>query len=873
MNPEQQRLAAHYEDKENWLVWGPYMSERQWATVREDYSEDSNAWGYISHERSRGYAYRWGEDGLAGFSDEKQRLCFSLALWNQKDPFLKERLFGLTGPQGNHGEDVKELYYYLDSTPTHSYMHYLYKYPGKEFPYATIHKENAKRNRLQEEYELMDTGVFEKDDYFDAHVEFAKHKADSIGIRITIKNHGRRRATIQVLPQLWFRNTWQYSTLEFMPELEALDEFRIQANHPVLKEMILHCPDAETLLFCDNETNPAIFGEPSVPGKYYKDGINNYLVKNNAKAVNPLQKGTKAAALYVMSIPARSEQVIYLQLSKPQDQLEMEALKDVFKLRKSEADAFYANIQQHITNAEDRMIQRQAFAGMLWTKQYYYFSIHQWLKGPKPGTKQAVKRNFERNKDWQHLHNAHIVSMPDNWEYPWYAAWDLAFHTIPLAMVDAGFAKQQLLLLTQELYMHPNGQLPAYEWNFSDVNPPVHAWAAIRVFETDRNLSGKADYAFLEIIFHKLMINFTWWVNQKDSRNKNIFQGGFLGLDNIGLFDRNWQMPHGGSLEQSDATGWMAMYCLNMMKIALELSNQNPTYQHIALKFFEHFLHIVKAMTHIEHQYNLWSNDDEFFYDAIMMPDQKIRLRVRSLVGLIPLFAVEVLDDEILEKNPEFAKRLQWFYESRPDLSKLVTRWEHTGIKGKHLLSLVWGSKVKAILKRLLDETEFLSDYGIRALSKVYDENPYELQIGEHLYNIRYTPAESDSNMFGGNSNWRGPIWFPVNYLLIESLEKFDQYYGEHLQVEMPTGSGRMVSLKDAAKEISQRLICIFKKDPDGRRPVFGDDDKMQNDPNFKDYILFYEYFHGDNGRGVGASHQTGWTGLVAKLIQRHYQK
>ena len=872
MNEERKRLAAHYEDKENWLFWGPYMSERQWATVREDYSEDSNAWGYISHEHSRSYAYRWGEDGLAGYSDEKQRLCFSLALWNQKDPFLKERLFGLTGPEGNHGEDVKELYYYLDSTPTHSYMHYLYKYPGKEFPYHTLLKENSKRNRLQPEYELMDTGIFDKDDYYDVHVEYAKHKPNSTGIRITIENHAKRRATLQVLPQLWFRNTWQYSHLDFPPQLEAQDEFTIAASHPILGNMVLHCPDAEALMFCDNETNPAVFNQPAEAEKYYKDGFNNYLVNGNSKAINPNQKGTKAAALYILTIPAHSKQVLYLQLCRPEDLLEQKELENLFDTRLKEADIFYDHIQKNISSKEDKMIQRQALAGMLWTKQYYYYSIHQWLKGPRPGTTEPVKRNFERNKDWQHLHNASIVSMPDNWEYPWYAAWDLAFHTLPLAMVDAGFAKQQLLLLTQELYMHPNGQLPAYEWNFSDVNPPVHAWAAIRVFEMDKQYNHKPDYAFLEIIFHKLMINFTWWVNQKDSNNNNIFQGGFLGLDNIGLFDRNWQLPHGGSLEQSDATGWMAMYCLNMMKIALELSNNNPTYQHIALKFFEHFLHIAKAMTHVEDQYNLWSKDDEFFYDAIMMPDQKIRLRVRSLVGLIPLFAVEVIDDETLAKNPEFAKRLQWYFESRPDLSKLVPRWEQTGISNMHLLSLVWGNKLQAILKRLLDETEFLSDYGIRALSKVYDENPFELKIGDHQYRIRYTPAESDSDMFGGNSNWRGPVWFPVNYLLIESLQKFDTYYGDHLQVEMPMGSGHMVSLKVAAKEISRRLISIFKRDNDGRRPVFGEDEKMQTDPNFKNHILFYEYFHGDNGRGAGASHQTGWTGLVAKLIEGQYE-
>ena len=873
MTVEKKRLEEARLQKAAWKKWGPYVTERQWGTVREDYSPHGNAWEYVSHEAARSKAFRWGEEGIAGISDEQQLLCFALALWNGCDPILKERLFGLAGNEGNHGEDVKEYYYYLDSTPTHSYMKMLYKYPQREFPYAQLIEENRRRGKGAPEFELVETGLFNDDRYFDVFSEYAKAAPDDILIRFTAHNRGPEAATLHLLPTVWFRNTWAFGLNGHKPNMAVAARGGIEINHVDLGKRWLLCEGNPKFLFCDNETNTKRLYNVGAKG-YCKDGINECIVNNRPAAVNPAQMGTKAAAHYVLEIPAGKSATIRLRLTNIATTTD-QAFVDfdaIFLQRLNEADAFYDEVQTRLKNEDAKSVQRQAFAGMLWSKQFFYFDIPQWLNGDPGQPSPPVERKRGRNSEWQHLNNADIISMPDKWEYPWYAAWDLAFHCIPLARVDADFAKEQLVLLTREWYMHPNGQLPAYEWAFGDVNPPVHAWATWRVFQIDRKLNdGQGDRVFLERVFQKLLLNFTWWVNRKDAQGMNIFQGGFLGLDNIGVFDRSAKLPTGGHIAQADGTSWMAMYSLNMMRISLELALHNPTvYQDMATKFFEHFLYIAGATANIGGEgINLWDQQDEFFYDVLHLPnDAKIPLKVRSMVGLIPLFAVETLEPELLEKVPEFKQRLEWFLNYRPDLASLVSRWQEHGKGERRLLSLLRGHRMKMLLKRMLDETEFLSDYGVRALSRYHDEHPYVFHVDGSDFSVKYQPAESDSSLFGGNSNWRGPIWMPVNYLIIEALQKFHHYYGDDFKIECPTGSGKFMTINDVANELSRRLTRIFLKDERGKRPVFGYSEKMQNDPHFRDYVLFHEYFHGDNGRGVGASHQTGWTGLVAKLLQ-----
>jgi Glycosyl hydrolase family 63 C-terminal domain len=932
-NAEQHRLDEDRNGEAGWRKWGPYLSERQWGTVREDYSAHGTAWDYLPHDHARSRAYRWGEDGIAGISDDQQRLCLSLALWNGRDPILKERLFGLTNSEGNHGEDVKELYYYLDATPTHSYLKMLYKYPQREFPYAQLVEENRRRGKDQPEFELLDTGVFDDNRYFDVFVEYAKAGPDDILMLVTVHNRGPEPADIHVLPQLWFRNTWSWSGKAPKPEIVGWASPTspghdcvtresggrcppyVDANHPTLGDYRLYAEGDPQWLFCDNETNARrLFGADSET-HYAKDAFHDFVVSRSANATNPAQTGTKVGACYRATVPAGGSSQCRLRLKKTdgcatavsavecasgreehcsQSSGTSNALfRDfdaVMAERRKEADAFYADVQADIADADARLVQRQALAGMIWNKQFYYFDVPEWLKGDSSQPRPPVERHFGRNREWAHLNNADIISMPDKWEYPWYAAWDLAFHTIPLAMIDAEFAKNQLVLLTREWYMHPNGQLPAYEWAFGDVNPPVHAWATWRVFQIDRKqrrLAGEPEYAgdlaFLERVFHKLMLNFTWWVNRKDAQGRNIFQGGFLGLDNIGVFDRSAPLPTGGFINQADGTSWMAMYCLNLMRIALELALHNRVYEDIATKFFEHFLHIAEAMNSIgtrdmcaEGGVGLWCEHDQFYYDVLNLPDGRVvPLKVRSMVGLIPLFAVETIEPELLDRLPDFKRRLEWFLNYRPDLAALVSHWDVPGKGERRLLSLLRGHRMKALLRRMLDESEFLSDYGVRALSRVYRDQPYEFPLNGHTLTVRYQSGESDTGAFGGNSNWRGPIWLPVNYLLIESLQKFDRYYGDDFEIECPTGSGQFMSIGQVAAELSRRLTRIFLRGADGQRPVSGAPsgaearryDARQSDPNFRDYVLFHEYFDGDTGRGVGASHQCGWTGLVVDLL------
>ncbi len=880
---EKNRLAQTNAGQAGWRRWGPYLSERQWGTVREDYSPHGNAWEYLPHDHARSRAYRWGEDGIAGMSDDQSRLCLSLALWNGKDPILKERIFGLTNSEGNHGEDAKELYYYLDATPTHSWLKMLYKYPQREFPYAQLVAENARRKSDASllEYELLDTGIFDDDRYFDVFIEYAKAGAEDILMLVTVHNRGPEAAPIHLLPQLWFRNTWSWKKDAVRPRLTASGA-AIEATQAELGNYRLDCDGSPGLLFCENDTNVRrLYGQTNAKG-FFKDAFHEYLVAGNQGAINPAQTGTKAAAHYQLNVPAHGSVSIRLRLSKANPSVNGKTARPfsdfekIFDLRQREADEFYAELQRGITNADARNVQRQAFAGMIWSKQFFYYDVPEWIKGDPGQPTPPPERKYGRNCEWSHLNNADVISMPDKWEYPWYAAWDLAFHTIPLALVDAEFAKSQLSLLTREWYMHPNGQLPAYEWAFGDVNPPVHAWATWRVFQMDRkqrregDSSDPGDLAFLESVFHKLMLNFTWWVNRKDAQGRNIFQGGFLGLDNIGVFDRSAPLPTGGFINQADGTSWMAMYSLNLMRIALELATHNRVYEDIATKFFEHFLHIAEAMNNIgDEGIGLWCDQDEFYYDALNLPDGRSQsMKVRSMVGLIPLFAVETLEAELLEQLPGFTGRLKWFLNHRPDLARLVSRWEEPGMGERHLLSLLRGHRMKCLLRRILDETEFLSDYGIRALSKVHEQQPYRLDAAGMSNEVAYWPAESKSGLFGGNSNWRGPIWMPVNYLLIESLQKFHHYYGDDFKVECPTGSGKLATLAEAANEVAQRLAKLFLKGVDGQRPVLKYHPKLAADPHFRDLVLFHEYFHGDNGRGVGASHQTGWTGLIAKLLQ-----
>jgi hypothetical protein len=837
--------------------------------VREDYSANGTAWEYFPHDHARSRAYRWGEDGLMGFSDEQQRLCLSVALWNGRDPILKERLFGLTNSEGNHGEDVKEIYYYLDATPAHTYLKTLYKYPHREFPYADLVIENRRRGGQSPEYELIDTGAFDDGRYFDVVVEYAQAEPGDILMRIGVFNRGPDEAKLQVLPQLHFRNTWSWQHGQPRPQLRLSGDC-VEADHAELGRYFWYADGPDEWLFTENDTNARLlFGAQS--DGHFKDAFHDYVVLGRLDAVNSESRGTKAAARYQLSVPAGGSATLRLRLSKSGRPAPFAKFDVIFAERMREADAFYAEVQHGITDEDVRLVQRQAFAGMIWSKQFFYFDVPEWLNGDPAQHPPPPERRHGRNADWSHLNNADIISMPDKWEYPWYASWDLAFHTLPLAMIDPDFAKEQLVLLTREWFMHPNGQIPAYEWAFGDVNPPVHAWATWRVFQMDRKAhGGHGDLAFLERVFHKLMLNFTWWVNRKDAQGRNVFQGGFLGLDNIGVFDRSAQLPTGGHIDQADGTSWMAMYALNLMRIALELAQHNHVYEDIATKFFEHFLHIAAAMNNLgDAGIGLWDEKDEFFYDVLHLPDGgMVPLKVRSMVGLIPLFAVETLEPDLLDKVPEFKRRLEWLLSNRPKLASLVSHWNAEGRGHRRLLSLLRGHRMKRLLKRMLDETEFLSPYGIRAISKYHDGSPYVFNADGMDLSVRYLPGESDSGIFGGNSNWRGPVWFPVNYLLIESLQKFHHYYGDEFRIECPTGSGQFVSINEAANEIARRLTSIFLKDASGKRPVFAHHPHMQSDPHFRDHLLFFEYFHGDSGRGVGAAHQTGWTGLVAKLLQ-----
>jgi hypothetical protein len=855
-----------------WRRFGPYLSERQWGTVREDYSATGQAWEYLPHDHARSRAYRWGEDGIAGFSDHHQRICLAVALWNERDPILKERLFGLTNAEGNHGEDVKELYYYLDATPTASYAKMLYKYPQREFPYAALVEGNRERGRERPELELVELGVFDDDRYFDVFVEYAKAEPNDILFRIHVENRGPEQAPLHVLPHVWFRNTWSWTHDAERPLLERAGPASVRLKHPDMGGFVASFDGHPELLFCENETNFArLYGTGGAP--FPKDAIGERVVAGRQQATNPAERGTKCAAHYHFVLPPGGAVTLrgrLLQGANPARAAPFFEFDTMLAERESEAHEFYAELQDGIESADARLVQRQALAGMIWSKQFYNYDVRAWLRGDETQPAPPPARAHGRNNEWDHLVNDDVISMPDKWEYPWYAAWDLAFHCLPLALVDAEFAKHQLVLLTREWYMHPNGQLPAYEWAFGDVNPPVHAWAALRVFQIDRKARNDAgDLDFLERIFHKLMLNFTWWVNRKDPQGHNIFQGGFLGLDNIGVFDRSQPFPNGGVINQADGTAWMAMYSLNLMRIALELAVHDPVYEDIASKFFEHFLHIAEAMTKIgPDSLGLWDEGDKFYYDVLQNDGHSIPLKVRSMVGLIPLFAVEVLDPGIFDALPGFSRRLRWFLEHRPDLATLVSRWQETAVSERHLLSLLRGHRMKKLLARMLDETEFLSPYGVRALSRYHREHPFVLEADGHRHVVNYVPGDSETGLFGGNSNWRGPVWMPVNYLIVESLQKFHHYYGDDFRIECPTGSGRMLTLLEVAEELGRRLTRLFLRDETGRRPCFGEHDKLQRDPHFRDYMLFHEYFHGDTGRGLGAQHQTGWTGLVAKLIQ-----
>ena len=875
---EHQRLLDSEERRADWKNWGPYLSERAWGTVREDYSSKGQAWDYFPHDHARSRAYRWNEDGLGGFCNRFQNICMGLALWNEQDSILKERFFGVTGTEGNHGEDVKEYYFYLDSTPTHSYAKMLYKYPQVTYPYDRLVQENQARTVNQPEFELLDSlaDAFAQKRYFDVFIEYAKADQEDILCRITAVNRGSEAAPIHILPQLWYRNTWSWGYQNIRPELKALDTHSVYTEHKYLGPrwwyaQALNADKDEGLLFTENNTNTErLFGAPN-DSPYVKDSFHQAIVHGQTNSVNPDRTGSKMAAHFQKNLHPDQAFVVEIRFSKNKKNEPFANFDDVFVQRQAEADAFYQVTQASGLNEEEKLIQRQAWAGLMWNKQFYHYSVSLWLEGDLEGPPPPKSRYDIRNAQWQHLYNLDVLSMPDKWEYPWYAAWDLAFHTLPIAMIDAEWAKRQLILMTREWYMHPNGQLPAYEWNFSDVNPPVHAWAAWRVYKITRNLTGKADTAFLERVFHKMLLNFTWWVNRKDQSGNNIFQGGFLGLDNIGVFDRSAPLPTGGSMEQADGTAWMGMFCLNMLAMALELARTKPAYEDVATKFFEHFIYIAHAITHMGDQNKgLWNAEDGFFYDMICLPnDTQIPLKIRSFVGLIPLFAVETIEADLLEKLPKFRKRMDWFIQYRPELVNNIASLTKPGLANRHLLSIVNREQLDRILKRLLDPAQFLSKYGLRALSKEHASTPYNFYLHGQEHTVRYEPGESHSKMFGGNSNWRGPVWFPLNFLMIESLQKYCYYYGDSLKVEMPQGSGKEMNLDAVARAISQRLINIFKQNEATQRPVFGQQDIFQTDPHWRDHILFYEYFHGDNGAGLGASHQTGWTALVAKLIQQ----
>ncbi len=896
---EHARLAS-YRQREgpgNWKEWGPYLSERAWGTIREDYSAEGNPWGYFTHAQSRSRAYRWNEDGLLGISDRHQFFCFALALWNGKDPFLKERLFGLSGPQGNHGEDVKECYFYIDNTPTHSYMKALYKYPQEAFPYEKIIEENARRGYMDREYKLVDTGIFDHNRYFDVCIEYAKQSPNDILINIEIFNRGPEAAVCHLLPTFWFRNLWSWgydqgpmgdykgSFKDTPPLMSACPSppgtVAIKAEHASGGTYYLYAEGEPTRLFTENETNAQLLYNAPNSAPYVKDAFHNYVVHGHKNSVNPQKMGTKSAMHYQASIASGQSAVFRLRLTNT-------PLNDIFDnfaqqvhMRQSEADDFYQSLQAPDLSQDLRNIQRQAFAGLLWNKQLYYYDIEQWLSGDSAQPQPPVNRQWGRNSKWEHLVNFDIISMPDKWEYPWYASWDLGFHCVALVLIDPDFAKRQLTLMTREWYMHPNGQLPAYEWNLRDVNPPVQAWAAWRVYKIDGKASGVHDRDFLKGIFHKLLLNFTWWINRHDAEGNNVFQGGFLGMDNISLFDRSSPLPTGGHITQSDGTAWIGFFCALMMNISLELSKEEPIYQDMATKFFEHFMRIATAMTkHGERAISLWDNTDGFFYDCLHLPNhESVRLKVRSLVGLLPLFAVETFDSETLNTAPVFNERMHWFISKKPHYTSTMSCVETEGVCSKHIMAIATREHLVSILRYMLDENEFLSPYGIRSLSKYHLDNPYTLHAGGKSYPINYQPGESQTGLFGGNSNWRGPIWFPINYLIIESLQKFHRYYGDTLKVEFPTRSGQWLNLEEVATELSKRLMGLFSQNGDTPRPIYGAKDSAEgrlgskrffhNDPHWKDLILFHEYFHGDSGEGLGAEHQTGWTALVAKLIQQ----
>lgn len=854
---------------EKWKIWGPYVSNRQWGTVREDYSEDGNAWQYTNYFDAVSRAYRWSEDGIGGICDSKQLLCFAFSFWNGKDQILKERFFGLSNPQGNHGEDLKEIFYYLDNTPTHSYMKMLYKYPVNAFPYDDLIAENERRTRLDSEYEIVDTGIFNDNEYFDIFIEYAKKDADDILVRLTVVNRSNKAQSLKILPTMWFRNNWSWGFGSYKPSLNAAAAGTIAVEHGALPIKNLYSREAFESVFCENETNTGYISEDQNRKSYYKDGLNEFIIHNNIEAVNPEKVGTKAAFNIGANIESGEMQTFDFRLTSEVAENPFHDFDTILRQRIAEADEFYSAIQKDIPDDEAKNIQRQAYAGLFWNKQFYHYNVSKWKKGEKR-TENSEGRPVSRNRDWSHMQNKDIISMPDKWEYPWFATWDLAFHCVPFAVVDSPFAKHQLKLLTKEWYMHPNGQLPAYEWDFSDVNPPVHAWSTFRVFKIDEKINGKADVPFLESVFQKLLLNFTWWVNRKDKNGKNVFGGGFLGLDNIGAFDRNMQFSNGEHLEQADGTSWMAMFALNMMRISMELALYNPVYEDMAIKFFEHYLYIAEAMENLgDGKHGLWNEEDGFFYDVLQLKDgDSVSLKLRSIVGLIPMFAVEVVEHDMLDKLPAFKARMEWILKNKPELANLVSHWETEGKGRKHLMSILRKTRLTRILRRMGDESEFLSKYGIRSMSKIYEKNPFRLSISDMDLEVSYLPAESDSRMFGGNSNWRGPIWFPINFLIIESLQRFHFYYGDSLQVEYPHGTGEIRNLQYISTDLENRLYSVFKQNHLGERPFNGGNVLFNTDENFKDYIMFYEYFHGDTGKGLGASHQTGWTATIAKILQ-----
>ena len=877
MTAEHRRLEENRTGTADWLAWGPYLSERQWGTVREDYSDGGDAWDYFPHDQARSRAYRWGEDGIAGISDDRQRLCFSLAMWNGADPILKERMFGLTNGQGNHGEDVKEYWFYLDSTPTHSYMKVLYKYPQREFPYDDLIATNGRRSRDEFEYELIDTGIFEESRYFDVFVEYAKAAPDDILVEITAHNRGPDAAKLDLLPTLWFRNTWAQGRAG-VPSLEQTDSITVRGSHPELGEWLLSCEDSAELLFCDNETNnQRLFGAPSVAA-YAKDGINDYVVAGATDAVNPEHKGTKAAALHRLELQPGGSARVRLRLSSAAVRASGRAdakpvgagFDRVMNARRTEADEFYATVIDASLGEDAANVMRQALAGMLWSKQYFEYDVHAWLRehGVNPWSVHA-QRTDVRNASWFHLDAGDVISMPDKWEYPWFAAWDLALQTVPLSLVDVDFAKDQIELFLTDRYLHPNGQIPAYEWNFSDVNPPLHPWAALYLYEREREIRGEGDVDFLERVFQRLLTNFTWWVNRKDPDGRNLFQGGFLGLDNIGVFDRSAPLPGGGTLEQADGTAWMAFYCAAMLQIALELTRRDRPYESMAAKFGMHFVWIAAAMNPPDGD-ALWDEEDGFFYDVMRLPDGSTQqLRVRSLVGLLPMCAASVIEPEMLERLPELLTQWEEFVKKYQDSIPALAQRPGPSVGGKRLASLVGEKRLRRILTIMLDESEFLGPHGIRAISRYHADHPYVFDIAGQEFRVDYEPAESHTGMFGGNSNWRGPVWFPMNMVIVRGLLQLYEYYGDNLKVECPTGSGNEMNLGQVADEIGRRLATIFMRDRDGRRPVFGGIEPFQSDPHWNELLLFHEYFHGDNGAGLGASHQTGWTGLVALLLAR----